>query len=90
MSNEPMPVIESGMSTSASSAEVNQLAARVAALETRFPPTSWIYSNNFFKRALALWGHIFVIQLIIALVIWAVVFGCMVLFGGLAATMSGR
>ncbi len=90
MSNEPMPAIESGTPSPTPSAEVNQLAARVAALETRFPPTSWIYGNNFFKRALALWGHIIVIQLIISVIIWAVVFGCMLLFGGLAATLGGR
>jgi hypothetical protein len=73
---------------SSASSELNQLSARVNALETRLSPNSWLYSNNFFKRALALWGHVFLIQLIIAVVIWAIVFGCVLLFGGLGAIMS--
>lgn len=83
MSNEPMPLPESGTASPTTSGEVNQLAARVSALEARLSPNSWLYSSNFFKRAFALWGHVIAIQLIIAVVIWAVVFGCVVLFGGL-------
>lgn len=90
MSNEPMSSIESGMSSPTTSADVNQLAARVAALEARFPPGSWVYSSNFFKRALALWGHVIAIQFVIAIIIWAVVFGCALLFGGFAAFLANR
>jgi hypothetical protein len=90
MSNEPMSSIESGMSSPMSSAEVNQLAARVSALETRLSPNSWLYSSNFFKRALALWGHVIAIQLVLAVIIWAVFFGCALLFGGFAAFLGNR
>lgn len=88
MSNEPMPAIENVTPSPATSGEVNQLAARVSALETRLSPNSWLYSSNFLKRALALWGHVIVIQLVIAVVIWALFFGCALMFGGFAAMMN--
>lgn len=90
MSNEPISPLASEMSSSSTSSEVNRLAARVTELETRLSPNSWLYSSNFFKRALALWGHVIAIQLVIAVIIWAVVFGCALLFGGLAATLGSR
>lgn len=71
-------------------ADANQLEARVTALETRFPRTSWVYSANFFKRALAIWGHVIVIQLIIAIIIWAIIFACVFVFGLSVAGLSGR
>lgn len=88
MSNEPIPTLDSGIPSPAATDEANQLGARVAALEARLSPNSWLYSSNFFKRALALWGHVIVIQLVIAVVIWAVFFGCALLFGGFAAFMN--
>jgi hypothetical protein len=65
-----------------SSNDASQLEARVANLENRFPTTSWLWGPSFIKRALAMWGHVIVIQLIIAVVIWAVIFACGLLFAG--------
>ncbi len=78
------------MSTSSVPVAQSDLAARVTALETRFPTTSWLYGGSFIKRALAMWGHVIAIQLIIAVVIWAAFFACALVFGGLFATLGQR
>jgi hypothetical protein len=75
--SEPQPV-------PTPSSDLNQLATRVSQLESRFPANSWLWGPSFVKRAFALWGHVIIVQLIIAVVIWAIVFGCAFLFGGLA------
>src|SRR5581483_1453374 len=60
----------------ATQSDVNQLSVRVSALEARFPATSWFFGPSFLKRAFAVWGHWFVIQIILAIIIWVLVFGC--------------
>lgn len=70
--------------------DMNALAARVAALETRFSPNSWVFGNNFLKRAFGMWGHVFVAQLIIGIVVWAILFACTILFGISIAGLSNR
>ncbi len=67
-----------------------QMAARLTALENRFPISSWLYGPNFFKRALAMWGHVIVVQIVISIVIWLVVFGCVALFAGGFAAFGRR
>lgn len=63
--------------------DVNQLAARVAALEARLPANSWLFGNSFIKRVFAIWGHYFVAQLIIGIVIGILFLACTLLFTGL-------
>jgi hypothetical protein len=70
--------------------DAGQLEARVTALENRFPATSWLWGPSFLKRALAMWGHVIVIQLIIAIVLWALFFACTILFAGMFAGFSQR
>jgi len=65
----------------ATQSDVNQLSVRVSALEARFPATSWFFGPSFLKRAFAVWGHWFVIQIILAIIIWVLVFGCALVFG---------
>jgi hypothetical protein len=94
MSSEPTPSIEpslpSAPATAASSSEVNQLSSRLAVLETRFSPNSWLYGSSFFKRAFAMWGHVFVAGLIIGVVVWIVFFFCTAIFGLSLAGLSNR
>lgn len=93
MSSDPMalPSEPTGLAPTPTSADdPSQLAARLTALETRFPATSWLYGGNFIKRALALWGHVIVIQIIIGIVVWAIFFVCFALFGGLFVSMANR
>jgi len=104
MSTEPTPPTESGMSStppiesgvsstpvmSSAATDVNQLASRVAALETRLPANSWLFGNNFLKRAFAMWGHVFVAGLIIGVVVWIVAFACTLLFGFSVAGLMNR
>lgn len=73
-----------------SNADENALAARVAALETRFSPNSWIFGTNFIKRAFAMWAHVFVAGLIIGIVAWGVFFVCATIFGLSIAGLSNR
>lgn len=92
MSNEPNPSIGPGIIPTpvAASDDVNQLAARVAALENRLPANSWLYGNSFLKRVFAVWGHYFVAQLIIGIVLAVLFFACTILFAGLFAGLSQR
>lgn len=92
MSNEPLPSLGSGTTPAPmmSSSEVNQLAARVAALENRLPANSWFFGNSFLKRVFAVWGHYFVAQLIIGIVLAILFFTCTIVFAGLFAGLSQR
>ena len=76
--------------TMAPAGDMNDLAARVAALETRFSPNSWVFGTNFLKRAFGMWGHVFVAQLIIGIVLWGIFFACTILFGLSIAGLSNR
>jgi hypothetical protein len=88
---EPAPIESAAPSTSMMSpSDVNQLAARVGVLESRFSTTSWLYSDNFLKRAFALFGHVFVANLLIAIVLWAVIFACTIIFGISLAGLANR
>ncbi len=62
-------------------ADVNELSARVSALEARFPTSSWLFGPGFLKRAFAIWGHWFIIQIVLGIIIWVLVFGCALVFG---------
>jgi len=84
----PPPVMSSAPVTSSS--DDSQIAARVAALESRFSTTSWLYGPNFLKRAFALWGHVFVAGAIIGIVVWAIAFGCALVFGFSLAGLANR
>lgn len=92
MSSEPLPSISSGTTSApmASSDNVNELAARLSALESRLPADSWLFGNNFLKRVFAIWGHYFVAQLIIGIVLGVLFLGCTLVFGGLLAGLSNR
>ncbi len=73
-----------------SSTEVNQLAARVAALEQRLPANSWLFGDSLLKRAFAVWGHYFIAQLIISIVVLVLFFICTAIFGLSLAGLSNR
>jgi hypothetical protein len=92
MSHEPIPSIGSGATSAptASTVEVNQLAARITALENRLPAESWLFGSSFLKRVFAIWGHYFVAQLIIGIVLGILFLGCTLVFGGLLAGLSNR
>lgn len=70
-----------------SASDINQLSARVAALENRLPENSWFFGRSFLKRVFAVWGHYFVAQLIIGIVLGAIFFAC---FLALAAVGLSR
>ncbi len=84
----PPPMMSSAPAMSA--ADENQLGARVAALESRFSTSSWLYGPNFLKRAFALWGHVFVAGLIIGIVVWGIAFVCALVFGFSLAGLANR
>lgn len=85
-STEPVvPVVPSMPSD-----DMNALAARVAALETRFSPNSWVFGTSFIKRAFGMWAHVFVAGLIIGLVVWGIAFACTLIFGLSIAGLSNR
>ena len=52
---------------------VAYLEQRIAALEARLPDTK-LLSAKFMTRAWAIWGHYFVAQLVLTVIIWAVLF----------------
>ena len=71
---------------------VAYLEQRIAALEARIPDTK-LLSAKFMTRAWTIWGHYFVAQLVISLIVWAVLMVIFVLmsliFGaGLAGVLS--
>ena len=74
----------------ATQSDLNQLSARVSALEGRFPASSWFFGPSFLKRAFAVWGHYLVAQLIISIIITAIVFVCVFVFGLSVAGLSRR
>lgn len=92
MSMYPAPTPTDPASTPAvvSTTDTTQLAARIAALESRVPETSWLFGPSFLKRVFAIWGHYFVAQLIIGIVLFVLFFACTLLFGGLIAGLSNR
>ena len=61
-----------------------ELEQKVHLLEKR----TMIVSNNFFMRALAVWGHWIVIQLIIGVTFWGCLLMLGLLIGGLAGGLS--
>ncbi len=61
-------------------ARIKHLEGRVAFFEGRYPNTS-LLSPNFLARAFTVLGHLIVAQLIIAIPIWILVFGFMLLIG---------
>lgn len=84
------PVEPSPSPSSSFPSDNSQLAARVAALESRLPANSWLFGDSFIKRVFAVWGHYFVAQLIISIVLGILFFGCTLLFGGMLAGLSNR
>jgi hypothetical protein len=58
------------------------LEGRIASLESRLPNTK-VVSPRFMQRAWAIWGHMFVAQLIIGLIVGAISTVIAVLIGGL-------
>lgn len=84
------PVLPPDSSATPSSSEVNQLSARLSALESRLPANSWMFGDSFIKRVFAVWGHYFVAQLIIGIVLFVIFFACSLLFGGILAGLSNR
>jgi hypothetical protein len=73
-----------------SSAEINQLAARVSALEARLPANSWLFGDSLLKRIFAIWGHYFLAQLTISIVLFILFFVCTVVFGLSIAGLTNR
>lgn len=92
MSSELPPSIESGVPPvpAMPADDVNALAARVAALETRFSPNSWVFGTSFIKRAFGMWAHVFVAGAIIGIVVWGIFFVCALLFGFSIAGLTNR
>jgi predicted PurR-regulated permease PerM len=72
--------------TMVSASDVNQLSARLSALESRLPENSWMWGHSFLRRAFAIWGHYFIAQLIISLILGIIFFAC---FIGLTALGLG-
>jgi hypothetical protein len=81
--NQPGP---SGISP----ADLNQLAQRVTALETRFPTSSWLFGTSFLKRAFAIYGYYFIAGLIIGVVIMLIFFACFLMSVGLGLATFPR
>lgn len=92
MSSNLAPQSPYEQSVSESQNEITRLAERVTALETRFPTTSWVFGPSFIKRAFAMWAHVFVAGLIIAVIFYAGIFACAAVFGfgGLLAGLGSR
>ncbi|MBF4509874.1 MAG: hypothetical protein ISP10_05315 [Aeromicrobium sp.] len=64
------------------------LEQRIAALEARLPQTKLV-NPSFLSRAFAVWGHHFVAQLLISLVVGFIAFILSLLFaGGVAAIFN--
>ncbi len=63
----------------------SSLEQRVRTLEMRLPNTK-LLATGFLSRAFAVWGHLFVAQLLIGLVVGAVMTVIAIIFG---ATMLG-
>ena len=76
MSSLPVTPEEPAPAPIPSSTEVNQVAARVAALEQRLSANSWLYGDSLLKRSFAIWGHYFVAQFIISIILFILVFAC--------------
>ena len=74
-SAQPQLSIASESHVTALETQLAQQTQRLNALEARLP-NSWVISQNFFKRAFAIWGHAAVAGLIIAIVFYAILFAC--------------
>ncbi len=70
-------------------AYVTALDARVRALESRLPNTS-IVAPSFMKRAFAVWGHQFVANLIIGIIVGVIGTVLSLIFAGGLLTMIGN
>lgn len=92
MSSELPPSTEPVMPavSPTSSDDVNALAARVAALETRFSPNSWVFGTNFLKRAFAIYGHVLVASFLVVIIVSVVVGICSTIFGLSMLGLSNR
>lgn len=67
---------------------VAYLEQRIVALEARLPQTKLV-SPSFMSRAFAVWGHMFVAQLIIGAIVAVISFILSLLFaGGMAAMFN--
>jgi hypothetical protein len=67
---------------------VAYLEQRIAALEARLPQTKLV-SPSFMSRAFAVWGHYFVAQLIISIILSVIAFIFSLIFaGGMAAMIN--
>lgn len=64
------------------------LEQRIAALEAQLPKTN-VIAQGFLTRAFAIWGHYFVAQLLISLVIAAITLLLSVVFAGSMAAIFG-
>jgi hypothetical protein len=73
-----------------SQADLNQLAQRVTALETRFPTSSWLFGTSFLKRAFAIYGYYLVAGFIIGAVVMLIFFACFLLSVGLGLATFPR
>lgn len=64
---------------------IHQQNAKIRTLQTSYSdlPRTTLFSHNFLFRALPVWGHYFVAQLIIIVVSWLIVFcGYSFMLGG--------
>jgi hypothetical protein len=60
------------------------LDTKIAYLEGRLPNSN-ILNQSFLRRAFAIWGHVLIAQIIIAIFIYGAVFVLAIIFGGLAS-----
>ena len=67
---------------------VAYLEQRIVALEARLPKTK-VIAQGFLARAFAIWGHYFVAQLIISLIIVAIMMLISLIFAGSMAAIFG-
>jgi hypothetical protein len=67
----------------------SSLEQRVRSLEMRLPNTK-LLANGFLSRAFAVWGHMFVAQLLIGLIVGVIVTIIAIIFGGaVLGSLSG-
>ncbi len=64
------------------------LEQRIVALEARLPETK-VIAQGFLARAFAIWGHYFVAQLLISLIIGAIMMLISLVFAGSMAAIFG-
>lgn len=74
-STQPQLPVASDSDITALENQLAQQTQRLNALEARLP-NSWVISQNFFKRAFAIWGHAAVAGLIIGIIFYAIFFAC--------------